>query len=162
MLLDWAIHTLLTQKRLSHSYQQSTIFIFAIFLRLRIGIVVLVLQLIWYYSTSWVSNVGDIVLVLIFLFRIIKCGGFFILGIIKSIFLKIGNGWSIVVRYVTNVVCVGTHFFPQFLENSRSKKFLEKTRTNKMRKVLMILRKICLVLPMAIRITRSVSVGISA
>ena len=31
-----------------------------------------------------------------------------------------GNGWAIVVKYVTNVVYVGTHYFPQFPENSRS------------------------------------------
>ena len=35
-------------------------------------------------------------------------------------FLKIGNSWAIVVKYATTVVYVGTHFFPQFLENSRS------------------------------------------
>ena len=42
------------------------------------------------------------------------------LGVIASNFLKIGNGWAIVVKYATTVVYVGTHFFPQFLENSRS------------------------------------------
>ena len=42
------------------------------------------------------------------------------LGIIASNFLKIGNGWTIVVKYATTVVYVGTHFFQQFLENSRS------------------------------------------
>ena len=31
-----------------------------------------------------------------------------------------GNGWAIVVKYATAAVYVGTHFFPQFLENSRS------------------------------------------
>ena len=90
------------------------------FLWLSITIVALVLQLIWYSSTSWVSNIGDLVLVLIFWFRIIKCGWLFMLGIIASNFIKVGNGWAIVVRYATTVVYVGTHFFPQFLENSRS------------------------------------------
>ena len=42
------------------------------------------------------------------------------LGVIASNFLKIGNGWAIVVKYATTVVYVGTHVFPQFLENSRS------------------------------------------
>ena len=38
------------------------------------------------------------------------------LKIIGSNFLKIGNGWAVVVKYATTVVDVGTHFFPQFLE----------------------------------------------
>ena len=42
------------------------------------------------------------------------------LWIIASNFLEIGNGWAIVVKYARTVVYVGTHFFPQFLENSRS------------------------------------------
>ena len=42
------------------------------------------------------------------------------LGIIPSNFLKIRNGWAIVVKYAATVVYVGTHFFSQFLENSRS------------------------------------------
>ena len=33
------------------------------------------------------------------------------LGIIASNFLKIGNGWTIVEKYATTVVDVGTHFF---------------------------------------------------
>ena len=78
------------------------------------------LQLIWHYSTSWVSDVGDLVLVLTFWFKIIKCGWFCILGIITSNFLKTENGWTIVENYVTTVVHVGNHFFPQLLENSRS------------------------------------------
>ena len=89
------------------------------FLWLRVTIVVLVLQVIWYYSTSWVSNIGDLVLVMIFWLRI-KCKWLFVLGIIASNLLKIRNGWAIFVKYVTTVVYVGTHFFPQFLENSRS------------------------------------------
>ena len=120
MLLDWAIHTSLIQKRLSHSYEPRHYMCFYDFLWLRITIVASVLQLIWYYSTSWVSNIGDLVLVLIFWFRIIKCGWFFMQAIITSKFLKIGNGWAAVVKYDTTVVYVGTHFFPQFLENSRS------------------------------------------
>ena len=90
------------------------------FLCLRITIVALVLQLIWYYSTSWVSNIGDLVLVLIFWFRIIKCGWFFMLGIIASNFIKMRYGWVIVIKYATTVVYVRTHLFPHFLENSRS------------------------------------------
>ena len=62
----------------------------------------------------------DLVLVLIFWLVIIKCGWFFMLGIIASNFLKIGNGWAIVAKYATAVVYVGTHFFQQFLENSGS------------------------------------------
>ena len=38
------------------------------------------------------------------------------LGIIASDFLKVENGWPVVVKYVTTVVYVGTPFFPQFLE----------------------------------------------
>ena len=69
------------------------------------------------FSTSWVSNIGDLVLVLIFWFRIIACGW---LWVIASNFLKIRNGWAIVVKYATTIVYVGTHFFHQFLETSRS------------------------------------------
>ena len=39
------------------------------------------------------------------------------LVIIASNFLKIGNGWAVVVKYAATVVYVGTPFFPQFLEN---------------------------------------------
>ena len=42
------------------------------------------------------------------------------LRIIASNFLKIANGWAIVVKYATTVVYVGTHFFSQFLEGCRS------------------------------------------
>ena len=42
------------------------------------------------------------------------------LGIDASNIQKIVNGWSVVEKYATTVVYVGTHFFPQFLENSRS------------------------------------------
>ena len=42
------------------------------------------------------------------------------LGIIVTNFLKIGNGWAIAVKYAATVVYVRAHFFPQFLENSRS------------------------------------------
>ena len=90
------------------------------FFWLKITIVALALQLIWYYSTSWVRNIGDLVLLFIFLFRIIECGWFFILGIIVSNFLKIEKGWAIFVKYATIVVYVGPYFFRQFLENSRS------------------------------------------
>ena len=114
------MHRSLIQKRLSHSYQSKHHMRFYDFLVTQDYHSVLVLQLVWYYSTSWVSNIGDLVLVLIFWFRIIKFGWFFMLGIIASNFLKIGNGWAIVVKYVATVVYVGTHFFPQFLENSRS------------------------------------------
>ena len=44
----------------------------------------------------------------------------FYAGIIASNFLKIENGSAIVVKYAKTVVYVGTHFFPQFLENSIS------------------------------------------
>ena len=72
------------------------------------------------YITRWLSNISDLVLVLSFGFRMIKCGRFFMLGFIASNFQKIGNGWTIIVKYATTAVYVGTHFFPQFLENSRS------------------------------------------
>ena len=59
------------------------------------------------------------------------------LGIIAGNFLNIGNSWAVVVIYATTVVYVGTHFFPQILENSRSHSnadnsliFSKKTRTN--------------------------------
>ena len=38
----------------------------------------------------------------------------------KSNFLKIGNGWAIVVKYAITVLYIGTHFFLLFLQNSRS------------------------------------------
>ena len=41
------------------------------------------------------------------------------MGIIENNFLKLGNGWAIVVKYATTGLYVGTHFFPQFLENYR-------------------------------------------
>ena len=41
-------------------------------------------------------------------------------GIIASNFLKIETGWTVVEKYVNTVVYVETHFFPQFLENTRS------------------------------------------
>ena len=75
----------------------------------------------WCCSTSWVSKIGDLVLILIFWFRILTCGW---LWVIASNFLKIRTGWDKVVKYVRSirmsVVYVGTHFFLQFLENSRS------------------------------------------
>ena len=42
------------------------------------------------------------------------------LGVIASNFLKIRNDWAVVMKYATAVVYVGTHFFRQFLQNSRS------------------------------------------
>ena len=118
ILLGWAIHISLIQNRLSHSYQSKDHMRFYDFLWLRVTIVVLVLQVIWYCSTSWVSNIGDLVLALIFWLRI-KGEWLLVLGHIASNFLKIRNGWAIVVKYATTVVYVETHFFPQFLENSR-------------------------------------------
>ena len=125
----------------------------------------LLLQLLWYYSTSWVSIIGDLVLVLIFKFRILKYGWFWMLGIIASNFLKIGNGWATVEKYAPTVVLVGAHVFPQFLGNFRSHSnasstsiFSKKTRIYWIGKGLTIPRKICLISPMAIRITRSVIV----
>ena len=119
MLLNWAIHTSLIQKAFSQ-LSIKALYVFYNFLELRITKVALVLQLIWYYRTSWVSNIGDLVLVLIFWFRIIKREWFFMLGIIASNLLKITNAWVIVVKYATTVVYVGPHFFPQILEKSRS------------------------------------------
>ena len=66
------------------------------------------------YITRWVSNISDLVLVLTFGFRMIKCGRFFMLGFIASNFQKIGNGWTIAVKYATAAVYVGTRFFPNF------------------------------------------------
>ena len=42
------------------------------------------------------------------------------MGIIARNFLNTGNGWDIVEKHARTLVYVGTHFFPQFLENSRS------------------------------------------
>ena len=42
------------------------------------------------------------------------------LEIIASNFITIETCWAIVVKYATTVIDVGTHFFLQFLENSRS------------------------------------------
>ena len=89
------------------------------------------LQLICYYNNSWVSNIGSLVLVSTFWFRIIKCGWICMLKIIPSNFLKIRNGWAIVnILYITTVVYV-------FLENTRSHSnacialiSLKKTHTN--------------------------------
>ena len=89
------------------------------------------------------------------------------LGIIASNFLKIGNGWAIVVKYATTVVYVGTHFFHQFLENSRSHSNAYNLIFSKKHAPIKWERE-CdstgkkLVLPMVIRIMRSVSVVISA
>ena len=63
---------------------------------------------------------GNLVFVLIFWFRVIKCRWFFMLGIIASNFLKLGNGWTIVEKNAATVVYVETHSFPQFVENTRS------------------------------------------
>ena len=114
MLLDWAIYKPLIQKRLSLSYQSKHhICFYNYFLWLGTTIVALVLQLIWYDSTRWVSNIGDLALVLIFWFRIIKCGWFFMLRVIASNLLMMGNyGWAIVVKHASTVVYVGTHLFP--------------------------------------------------
>ena len=114
------MHTSLIQRDFLIVINQSTICVFSIYLWIMITIVAFVLQLIWYYSTGWVSNIGDLVLVLIFWFRIIKYAWFYMLWIIASNFLKVGNSWAIVVKYTATVVYVGTHIFPQFLGNSRS------------------------------------------
>ena len=44
------------------------------------------------------------------------------LGTIASNFLNIGNDWTVVEKYATTGVYVGTYFFPQLFENSRSQK----------------------------------------
>ena len=61
---------------------------------------------IWKLEFSQIFCPCFIVLVLIFWFRIIKCGWFCVLGIIARNFLKIGNGWAIVEKYATTVVYV--------------------------------------------------------
>ena len=76
MLLYWTIHTSLIQKRLSHSYQSKHYMCFHDFLWLRITIVALVLELSWYYNTSWVSDIRDLVLVLIFDSELLSVGDF--------------------------------------------------------------------------------------
>ena len=135
------------------------------FLWLRIIIVALVLQLNWCYSNSWVSNIGDLVLVLIFWFRIFKRGGFCILVIIAINFLKIENGCTVVEKYAATVAYVGTYIFPntwktQYLKNSRSHSNAcnvlissNKKRTYWMGKGLIFIRKICLLSLMPIRVT---------
>ena len=47
---------------------------------------------------------GDSEFLLTFWLGIIKCGWFFMLGIIACNFLKIENAWAIVVKYVATVV----------------------------------------------------------
>lgn len=89
---------------------------FTVFLWPRIIILALLLRLIWYYS--WVSNIGDLVSVKLFWFIITNCSWFCTLQIISNL-LKIRNGWTAVESYGTTLVHVGTHFLPQFLENSR-------------------------------------------
>ena len=59
----------------------------------------------------------DLVLVMIFWFRIIKYGWLFMPEIIASSFLRIGNGLAIVVKYATTVEYIGSQSFPQILEN---------------------------------------------
>ena len=71
-------------------------------------------------NQSTICGITALVELVSFWFRIIRCGWFFMLGIIASNFLKIGNGWAIVVKYAATVLYLGTHFFPQSLENSRS------------------------------------------
>ena len=61
--LHWAIHNLYYKRGFLTVVNQRTIGVFTIFLWLRI---VIVLQWIWYYSTSWVSNIDYLVLVLTF------------------------------------------------------------------------------------------------
>ena len=63
---------------------------------------------------------ADLVLVLIFWFRFIKCAWFYMLGIIASNFLKTVSSWTVTEECDTAVVYVGNHLFPQFLENSES------------------------------------------
>ena len=120
MQLDWAIYTSLIEKSVSRSYHSKHLVFLRFFMTQDYVIIVLVLQLIWYYSTSWVSNIGDLVWVLFFWFRIVKCWWFCMPGTIAYNFLKIWNGWTIVEKYATSVVYIGAHFFPQLLENSRS------------------------------------------
>ena len=76
MQLDWAIHTSLIQKRLSHSSQSKQHTCFYDFLWLRITIVALMLQLIWYYRISWVNTIDDLVLVLTFHSKLLSVGDF--------------------------------------------------------------------------------------
>ena len=82
---------------------QSTMYDFTIVLWHRITIIAFVLQLIWYYNTSWVSIIGNLVLVLILWCRIIKCRWFCMLGIIVRNFLNIGNDWPILEKYTAVV-----------------------------------------------------------
>ena len=87
---------------------------------LRMTIVALALQLIWYYSTSWVSNICDLVLVFIFWFKIIKSGWFCVLGIIASNFPE-DRKWLNYSREIYHNCSIRRNsLFPQFLENSRS------------------------------------------
>ena len=110
----WMINTFINNTE--ETFDLTIFFVFW----LRITIIALVLQLIWYFNTSWVSNIGNLVLELIFWFRIIKCGWFCILGIIATNFLNIGTGRAIGEKYATTVAYVGTHFFPKLLEGSVS------------------------------------------
>ena len=60
------MHTSLIEKRSSHSYQSNHHISFNGFFVTQDYYNVLLLQLVWYYSTSLVSNIADLILVLIF------------------------------------------------------------------------------------------------
>ena len=59
MQFDWAMQTSLIQKRLSYLSIKALCF-YGLFV-VKIITVALVLELIWYYSTSCISNIGDLV-----------------------------------------------------------------------------------------------------
>ena len=103
MQLDWEMHEPLVQKHFLLIINQSTACVFTVFSGLRINMVVLVLKLIWYYSTSWVSNIGDLVSVLIFWFRILSAGD--------------SVCWELLQEICYHSGLRRTQFFLQFLEN---------------------------------------------
>ena len=74
--LHWTIHNPYYKRGFLTIINQRTIGVFTIFLWLRIIIVALVLQWIWYYNTSWVSNIDDLVLVLTFYSKLLSVGDF--------------------------------------------------------------------------------------
>ena len=70
--LHWTIPNPYYKRGFLTIINQRTIGVFTIFLWLRIIIVALVLQWIWYYNTSWVSNIDDLVSVLTFYSKLLS------------------------------------------------------------------------------------------
>ena len=114
MLPDRAIHTSLIQKR-PRSYQSKHYMCFCYFWGAQDyrSCIKAAVNLVLQYQ---LSNICDLVIVMIFSFRIIKCGWFFVLGIIASNFLNIGNGWASRETCYNCSICRISLFSPSFLK----------------------------------------------